>query len=181
MPNEPPIRNAKTAGCTDSALAFGVRELAPAFASTGSFESAGSPCEITGAGPGNAIGRNVLWFNPAHSKRFAQFARPVRITFHVSRFTFHVSRSPFHAPRFTRIRRRSTPRVDKAHPMFSGHSQAPTQQPVAGDKTIRVLARDRLVPIFPTGALHNEPARGHIPQSNAAFDVGIKAPGRHVG
>src|SRR5208282_4363267 len=32
---------------TDSALAFGVRELAPAFASTGSFESAGSPREIS--------------------------------------------------------------------------------------------------------------------------------------
>src|SRR5208337_215444 len=61
---------------TDSALAFGVRELAPAFASTGSFESAGSPCEITGAGPGNAIGRNISWGKPAHSKRFAQFARP---------------------------------------------------------------------------------------------------------
>src|SRR5208337_3372429 len=61
---------------TDSALAFGVRELAPAFASTGSFESAGKPREITGAGPGNAIGRNISWGKPAHSKRFAQFARP---------------------------------------------------------------------------------------------------------
>src|SRR5208283_5423938 len=46
---------------TNSALAFGVRELAPAFASTGSFESAGSPHEITGAGPGNAIGWNISW------------------------------------------------------------------------------------------------------------------------
>src|SRR5208283_3541126 len=61
---------------TDSALAFGVRELAPAFASTGSFESAGKPREITGAGPGNAIGRNISWGKPAHSKRFAQFVRP---------------------------------------------------------------------------------------------------------
>src|SRR5208337_5653731 len=32
---------------TDSALVFGVRELAPAFASTGLFESAGSPREIS--------------------------------------------------------------------------------------------------------------------------------------
>jgi len=61
---------------TDSALAFGVRELAPAFASTGSFESAGSPREITGAGPGNAIGWSISWGKPAHSKRFAQFACP---------------------------------------------------------------------------------------------------------
>src|SRR5208337_3933904 len=113
---------------TNSALAFGVRELAPAFASTGSFESAGSPHEITGAGPGNAIGWNISWGKP--------------VTFHASRFAHHVSRFTSHASR-------DVPNVPSCH----GCHGLPRLVPrVESDKTLDFIGLPRVPrPFTPLG------------------------------
>src|ERR1043166_6480788 len=69
---------------------------------------------------------------------------------------------------------------DRRSRSVSDSLERAAKEAVAGDHAIGVCAGVRQVPKLATGAFHNQTTRGDVPQPDAAFDVGVEPPGRHV-
>src|SRR6266700_5148337 len=64
--------------------------------------------------------------------------------------------------------------------MLIRHAKLPPKQTVAGDQTISVFARNRLLPKLAAGAFDNQSASGDVPKPDAALNVGIETATRHI-